>query len=249
VKENGYGGYSSIANVECWRGTSDELLIPISVLIRETNRANSPLRIEGSIIWTDGTVERFTDLPQLRAEIDAGQVSQILALRVETIGENSPTKSIFVASRNIPGLQVEVTSDDPGNSLGIAGLVFSKMMIGYVDRMAAWRGLGWMLASISPLLLLSIAISPGHTSNAIRALIIILALVGSIATFLLVGPRMQFTTALTILEKQPNPFGLRMRIAFARISANSRASVFINVTGALLLGIIGNKISDSIPWP
>jgi hypothetical protein len=201
------------------------------------------------LTWTDGTHHSFESLHDVQEKLENANHQQVLALRVDCASHDGAMEGALVAQPLIPGVQLYVTGNDKSRVLGLSELVFQRMMIGYVDRMGGWRGLAWMLSAIAPVLLVSIAVSPGQASAGARVAVSAAALVGSLATFLVIGPYFQVSRGLDIVTYIPDSALRRMSALLPRFYRHRRTRTVLTVLGALAVGIAGNKLADLLPWP
>jgi len=155
----------------------------------------------------------------------------------------------FVARRIIPGVLIQVTGSDAAKTLGIAELAFQRMMIGYVDRMGGWRGLAWMSTAFSPVLLASLALSGTEAPTAVRLAVILAAALGAFASFHFSYPALLVSNPLDLIGTQPTRRVENWQARLLNIYRYKYTRPTLAALGALILGIIGNKLAALIPFP
>jgi hypothetical protein len=127
--------------------------------------------------------------------------------------------------------------------------VFQRMMIGYVDRMGGWRGLAWMLTAFTPILLVSLALSPGEGHAAARILITLLAAIAAFSMFRLSYSALLVSTPLELLERLHEPRGRRPRVLLTSFYRHRHTRRVLGVVGLLLIGAAGSKLAEFLPIP
>lgn len=60
-------------------------------------------------------------------------------------GTQSKLPAVLVARREIPGVLIEVSGENPALVQGTADLMYWRLYSGYVDRLGSWRALAAML--------------------------------------------------------------------------------------------------------
>ncbi len=185
---------------------------------------------------------------RFRAGLSNDDVDDILAIRYDFAGTEA--SGFLVARKRIPGLIASVKGGTQSLRLGAAELTFRKMMIGYVDRMGGLRGLSWMLISLAPLLVMSVIIAPGDVNFVVRLLVLGVVALGSIGTFSYVYPYLKYSQPLKLcVQLQKTSLFKGAYVRGASWLNRPYIKPIIGALGAIALGIIGNKLSDAIPFP
>lgn len=208
----------------------------------------SPDGVSGSVAWTDGTSSRFGQLDELRTLLVPERFGDILAVRISA-GMRDSIKLTLVARQKVPGLVLQVEGSEPAAVLGVGELAFQRMMVGYVDRLGGFRGLAWMLFGLGPMIVVSWAVSRSEISLHLRLGLLVLALLSGLSLFALSGQRFLVSRPLVFLKEIPGSHVERWKIAVKSTYANKRVKAVLGVVGALILGVIGNKLSELIPFP
>jgi hypothetical protein len=242
------GGARGHANVESWRGNVHELIDPISVLVELVSRQGNASLI-GTITWADGTRDRVTDVSELGARLTQKQPPGFLSIRIDATSESNDFRGRIHLTPVVPGYSVWVQGSDAEDIGEAVGLVYRRMMIGYVDRMGGWRGLAWIASALAPVLLLSLAVSPGDASLLVRLGVGLIAVVSAAATFFASYDRLLVSPGLVVATGPRSVRRLRVPRWLARWSTNRRVRLGLLTAWALLLGVAGNKLSDLLPWP
>lgn len=250
LDEDGANGETQVgAYVECWKGTAEELC---SVARELAMRLLSPDLLHRAsermtVSWADGTHDDVASFASAVSVLTARSFDEVLAVRF-TVSSVKAT-GVLVGRTKLPGLSLKLSGQDVGHLLGVAELVFRRMMIGYVDRMGGRRGIGWMLSSLAPLLLAVLAVSPGNADLWARLGVLLVALGGSLATFVL-GYRVLLYSEPFLLVAHVQPRNIRQIRSLVR-SWVGRPYVrpALGVLSAIVIGILSNKLADLLPWP
>ena len=237
------------SSIECWRGTVDELCVAAIELVQAVARTGGSQHAE--ITWASGSQQVKPDVESLRAALKAGQPDDVLAIRFAITAGNGSIAGTLLAKAKLPGLSVEITGVDRAQVLGITELAFQQMMIGYVDRIGGWRIPTWMLVASSPVAVVLVALNGMHVSYSllIRLPILLLALVATIVTMALSYEALLIKRPLSI---QSQPIPRRSQLTASRIRSVYRHPVtrrVLVIIGALIIGILGNKLTSVVPWP
>ncbi len=204
--------------------------------------------IAASLTWSDGRSERATSLDEVGECVLRLRDERAAILRVEVDGDET-RRAVIVASRFEPGLSLEIMDSDAGRALGQAELTFRRMMVGYVDRMGGMRGLAWMLAAVAPLMLVSIALAPGSASGWARALVLLLGVFSSVASFVYFHGRMLYPDALVVVDDVPGGTPQKLRRISEGVLRSRTLRRVLGVIGALIIGAAGSKLADYLPFP
>lgn len=204
--------------------------------------------IAASLTWSDGRSERATSPDDVGELVLGLRDDRAAILRVEVDGDEK-RRAVMVASRFEPGLSIEIMDSDVGRALGNAELAFRRMMVGYVDRMGGVRGLAWMLAAVAPLMLVGIALAPGSASGWARALVLLPGVLSSVVSFVYFHGRILYPHALVVVDHVPA--GMHQKLGrILEWALHSRAlRRVLGVMGALIVGALGSKLADYLPFP
>ena len=122
------------ANIECWRGTPDELASVVSALAADTEAAS----VSAEIVWRDGTRSRVRGPADLKR-----QLSEVPRLRSMCVEVRAADSAEYLARlrtlETVPGLTIEVYGSMRERVAAAVLAGFNRAMIGYVDRLASWR--------------------------------------------------------------------------------------------------------------
>ncbi len=239
--------HRATAQVECWSGTVNELCSVVESL-SDILAAIDDDGALASVSWVDGTNSRVSQLDELRGLLTPERFGDILAVRISA-RTHTAVKVTLVARPKIPGLVLEIEGPDPATVLGAAEIAFQRMMVGYIDRMGGLRGLVWMLFALAPTILVSWAVAESSTSNIVRAGLFLVAGLSGVSIFVLSGPRLLVSQSFALLESVPKNRVEKWRMVAKSLYARKQTKAALGVAGALLLGVIGNKLSDLIPFP
>jgi len=237
----------AVAAVESWAGTREELLAVARDLLTQVSVVG-PVELRARMSLLDGRSVEARSLDDLSRSLDSVSADEVALLRVDL--EAGPASgAAMTATRSDPGVRIRVWGDQEGQTLGAAQLVFQKLMIGYVDRLGGWRALIWMATALAPLLLVSIGFASGNGDPWARTAILTAGLVGSLAVFLFSYPLLLVPGGFVLLDKEPP-----RRVAYVyslalRFARNVWTRKGLALLGALLVGIVGNKLAELIPWP
>ncbi|RGC70301.1 hypothetical protein C5N14_07745 [Micromonospora sp. MW-13] len=245
VQNTGVIGAS--AYVECWSGTVDELCSVLEQLSRNPMGSEDEAAL-ACVSWTDGTSSAANELDSLRELLAPERLAEVLAVRI-SVRTDSGTKATLVARQKLPGLVLRVEGNESAAVLGASELAFRRMMVGYVDRMGGLRALFWMLSGIAPMILVSWAVQQSDASVPARLGLLTVAILSGFSLFAFSGPRLQVNQALVLLVRVPDNRMQQWRVLAKSVYANKRTKAIAGVAGALILGVIGNKLSDLIPFP
>lgn len=236
------------AAVESWAGTREELLSVVVVLVNQAPPGEA-LRMSAFIGTQNGRSSTAKTLDELTNLIARTESADLLVLRVDLQSPDEMYGATVVATPRTPGLRIQVWGPEQSRSLGAAQLAFRRMMAGYVDRLGGWRAPTWMVSALAPLLLFGIGVSPGAANPWARAAVIIASLVSSVAVFLFSYRRLLVPGGFEILEQVPANRANRLKRAFSDPRAHRWIRRLVPLAAALAVGVIGNKLSDLIPWP
>lgn len=236
---------TATAAIECWRGSVEELASPIDVLL---NSGPDQASLECQITWADGSQEQAYALASLSQVLVSKDLEDALVVRAEVSSHRESMTSVLVARKKLPGLTLTVTGPDSAKVLGVAELAFHRMMIGYVDRMGGYRGLAWMLVALAPILLASLVVEEGPNAP-IRLGLLLLAAASGLATFHYSYPRLLVSEPLKLMDSTPLRRRERWKVAILAVYRHRYSRPVLGAFGALALGVIGNKLSDVIPFP
>lgn len=238
------GTFVSTAAVECWKGTLSELLTVVIVL-----SDGVPGRFRAAITWVDGSHALAASLDGLRANLANRVSTDILAMRIDFSTRDETTKAFFVARNRIPGLSIRVESSDYARSLGLVEMAYRQSLIGYVDRLGGFRAPLVGLLTTGPLITFSLAANSDIASPTFRTFAVIFIGALALIAYPLIYRMTLATQALALIEALPPKRLAAWRARLARVYRLRYVKVTIGATGALTLGIIGNKIADLIPFP
>lgn len=234
--------------IECWRGTVDELCSAVDALV-EAVAGDAGASFRASVTWASGRQDRPRTLRGLKDSMGQGTLADLMVLKVDVSSVERGMSGTLLARQKIPGLVVTVTGDDRPRILGMVEFVFQRMMIGYVDRMGGWRGLAWMLTAFTPILLVSLALSPGEGHAAARILITLLAAIAAFSMFRLSYSALLVSTPLELLERLHEPRGRRPRVLLTSFYRHRHTRRVLGVVGLLLIGAAGSKLAEFLPIP
>lgn len=236
------------ANVECWRGTAEELLSPLHGLAFSGDQTSRQVI---TLTWADGQQNVLNDIRTALETLQAQdqRLGELLLLRGEGHLNDASLSWILVAKNQpLPGMTLRVQGANAALVRGAAEQAFHSMMIGYVDRMSGWRGLSWLFTVLAPILLASIAVSSTRASATVRLVVLFVAAVSGVVTFLMSAKAFHVKRGIEILsasvEGQTNRAQFWTTFVQHRLIRATGA-----VLGALAIGIIGNKLSELMPWP
>jgi hypothetical protein len=234
------------AHIECWSGTVDELNSVIEAL-GPRDCADDNLE-EARISWSDGTQTVLSDFDSIRNALPPERFADVLAIRF-VAKSASGVGATMVARRKIPGLELCVEGSDAASVLGTGEILFQRMMAGYVDRMGGFRPLVWMLLALAPMILVSWAVERNATSATGRLVLVAIAVLSGLSLFALSGPKLLVDKPLALLEFAPKSRFDRWKASALSAYRHRYAKATLAVLGALVVGIIGNKLSELIPFP
>jgi hypothetical protein len=121
------------------------------------------------------------------------------------------------------------------------------MMVGYVDRMGGPRAVAWMVSATAPLLLVAIAVAPGSGSGWARALVLVFGVVSSLVSFVYFHGRLLYAHPLVIVDtvsQGPHAGQIAQTVAASRFVRRA-----LTVLGAVVIGALGSKLADYLPFP
>jgi hypothetical protein len=197
----------------------------------------------------DGSHQLLTRLEDVRRFIGSAPLNKLLAIRIVCTDAERSIVSVLIGRPSEPGFELQVMASDQVLALGLTEAIFRQMMIGYVDRMGGWRAPFWMLSAIAPLIVVILATSSGDASVGGRILVASLAAMASVGSFLLSYPWILANAGFDLIEFVPE-FNSRKHVVTVRtFLQRRRVRAAIGLLGALILGIVGNKLSDLLPWP
>lgn len=234
-------------NVECWKGTADELFAIAEAL----QRAVGPLAtLSATLTSSTGRSQHGETEPDVQRLIEVLTSDEALVLRVEAAGTDD-RRGVLVARRTVPGVAAELCDTDSARALGNAELIYRKMMVGYVDRMGGSRGLLWVTSAFAPILLMSLAFAP--TSSAPlwgRIVFAVTAVVASLGTFAFAQAPLTYSNPLVVLTELRNPRQVRHWANFVRQQfARPVVKRTLTVLGALAISAIGSRLARYLPFP
>lgn len=232
-------------SIECWRGTPHELLSVADILTAQ----RTVRTIQASITWIDGTAFRAESVEEVREKLGSQNLNRVLAIRVEAKSSDDTVNTSLVARNKIPGVIVRVESTDESQALGAAELAFRKLMLGYVDRMGSFRAPTWMLTALTPMLVFSLLISGKIDNGTIRAAAAALVAATSIATFAATYRLLIFSKGFELVDQIPRSKMAGLLASIRNIYRSRWTKPILAGLMAIILGIIGNKLSDLIPFP
>jgi hypothetical protein len=239
------GGVRGTASVESWQGTVAELLNPIEEIQYDLGEA----LVTATVISFDGVFREFNSAAEVLSYCNDVGVDSILSIRVVCAALDGSIAATLVARPKVPGVILDVNG--PGRSvvLGLTELAFQRMMIGYVDRLGAWRGAAWMATAIAPVLLISMTFSAAQAPWWVRLLVGMVAFGGSFLTLILTYSAFQFGRGFELVDKLPERRSVQLAVLLKRVKRNKRTRFILWVVGTLFLAVVGNKLSDLILWP
>jgi hypothetical protein len=235
-----------VAAIECWRGTPDELLSPVSQLHEVLKAHDSPTQIQATVTWLDGSSINRRSLEGVQGAIGSQLPGRLQSLRVEI--KSASTSSVFLVKRQIPGLSFEVRSSTPGQALGLAESVYARMMIGYVDRFGGWRGAAWIAASLTPLVLVSFASSATQVGTTPRLLLAGLGAFSTITLFLLGSRLWILDRPLDVIPGISLTLPERLKLSLSRFRQRKYVVVALLFLLQIVYNVLGSAIADLLPW-
>lgn len=238
----------AFANIECWRGNVDELVDPVATLVRAV-AGNSNAQIKATITWGDSTQDRVADVAALRERLNTYESPVVLGIRVDTSSPDARLVGQIIIGAVIPGVRVKVQGLDRTEVLAVTEMVYRRMMIGYVDRLGGWRVSVWMAWSLAPILLVSIAISPGEASPVARAVVAVVALGSAFTAGLMSYSRLLIAVPLVLLPLEGTARATRASARLAQWWHNRWIRIGFVTAWTLAVGVMGNKIAGLLPWP
>lgn len=232
------------ANIQCWRGTVNELHIATAELVQSISSTHTNQNVE--ITWADGSQQVGPNDDWLCKELKARPASDLLSARLSVNSEDEKTKGNLVIRAKIPALEVEVTGSDRAKILGATEMAFQQMMIGYVDRIGGWRLPAWMLTALMPTIIV-IAIAGHISSMLVKIPLFALILIASIVTM---GLSYEALLVRRPLKIESKPIPLRGQTTLNGVKAIYRHPIthrIAAIIGALIIGIAGSKLANLIP--
>jgi hypothetical protein len=237
------------ANIQCWRGTVDELCIPVTELVQAVASTGGTQRAE--ITWADGSRQVEADVESLRRALKERKPDDLLMVRFVVAAGDGSVEGTLLARAKLPGITLEVTGINRAQVLGIAELVFQQMMIGYVDRVGGWRLPMWMLTAYIPGILIVTAVNRAHVSS--KPIIVIPLILLTIVILILT---MSLSYEALIVKKplkiEATPILQRRERTASWIRTTYRRPVtrrVLYIIGTLIIGVLASELATVIPWP
>lgn len=233
------------AAIECWRGTPEELSEAIRVLIDSFPSGT----VEITLVFASGEIAKFDTLGNMLSRLTGTTGRDLLLAKAVVASVGGTPSAELIARQKIPGISVTAIDGNGSQMLGVVELVYRKLMAGYVDRMGGLRGLIWMLMANTPILIISFLFSETVAFERWRLPI----LLGAIAigftiffvsrSFLLV--QVPFALMKTVPQRRKTTWRARVRAIYS----HALTRPILGGIAAIVLGIVGNKLSDVITFP
>jgi hypothetical protein len=199
--------------------------------------------------WADGLHQTLESEDDLAATLVDKSLDDVLSLRMQVRAGDDTMAGVLVARQKIPGVLVEVVGPDPARVLGATELIFQRLMIGYVDRMGGLRGLWWQLIALAPIFLVGLVLNESGLPRPLRLAMVITAAVGGFVAFYYSQTLLLFSVPFVLLTEPPVRFTRKWLVRLISIYRHRYTKPALAILGSLLLGIVGNKIADAIPFP
>lgn len=236
----------AVAYIESWLGTIEEFLSVVTSLAASSPSGTPQVRSQ--IGFTDARSVTVSSLDELQSSLSREGAASILTIRVEITEPHDAYFAAVILAPGAHGLRVEVLGRDRARSLGAAQVAFERMMIGYVDRMGGWRGLAWMVSALAPLLLFSLGISLVRSNVWVPILFLSVGLVSSFAVFTTMYSVLLFPSGATVVEHLRESARVRHARTLRGLMFHTWTRRVLSWCGALLIGVLGSKLADLLPW-
>lgn len=252
VREAANGEYVAEGEIDSWRGSLEDLRrageAGFDALSEERT---DPVTVTVSCTDSRGHHRQYESLDSFVTSAEQLAHDELNSVRIEIRQEGSGASGWIVARRLVPGVLISASGRSRIEVDGLARLLFSRLMPGYIDRYAgSWR---WMAAAAITMVpaALTYAIAADRWDHWPHVLVVLFAIAGTLATLWVMTHSWQWTLYRTPLEFVPDEAPLKpdRRGQVERFLRKSWATKAIALLGLLLVGIVTNKLSDLIPWP
>lgn len=232
------GEFVGRAQIECWRGTPAEFMTVINAIASEL----TSFEVVSEVEWIDGTKSRARGFVAIGKDLRAGSGTRSIQVRLSQTGVDG-IKSLVRAQRSIPGVSIETKGPDQQSVAALTQKAFGRAMIGYVDRLGAWRApaLAGFTVGVPgvAMMLLPDAHSAWTRAGGSVAILGWLAL-----SFFVIWPALLAARAFVLVDSVERHSSLgSLRGRTARSRRRVRVWALGTVGGVLLVGLLINGLS------
>jgi hypothetical protein len=245
------GAYRARGSIQAWRGSIEDLGRVGEEAHEALAEQGEQPTITGIVTLWSGKQRQLSSVDEFCAEATAVSEEQISSLRIGLA--QGPMLGTIVARRTMPGVVVDVRGPNRIAVDGLARLMFTSAMGGYVDRYnGIWRPTGALATTLVPVGLF-VGVGTRISDKWPAWAVVLYGVAALVATFTIMVNSWQWTLVRTPLELVPDdaaqPERAELRARVTAVLRRRRVSRVVALIGVIALGVATNKLSDLLPWP